>query len=921
MPPPHPSRNKWNHICRAAGKIKAFWILSVLLVRVQENTTVQDYACYVTLILNHTQPSEFRRMPQSETIPLRARLPSRSGLNLFDFQRVFLFGGGNTGFMDPVDLCKNDFHEAILYCEEEDDEGHSFIFSRCEDSQLLFLPQESPPSIFSYARTLAFMDSPGSIATFFIDFHSTDSDVYRFSHPKLIHWRKKRHNNRLLLDTQLTISRKNGQQLLARLYDFSMTGIGFQTNVMDFSEGELVLIEFIVDNCGGYESAAIIIRQEENLHQNHKIFAAARFLPTKAQKADIERIYICNTRQGNTSLQLRHIHDSSFISSAKPSVASPEKDESSRISGSFSQSPNYYSPDNKVPSAQGIPLDFQSQSYLVMPANEFQNKDSAPGEQKSENENIEQQQSQTSSHDILPSEVPLQEVAPSMIDQQSTDENTALIDLDSDKPETKPQKEDNPVILFPPETIIEGNPSDLNTPPAFISPSKPVSHSREDSMSDQEQFPQAPENEHLQSVTVQNTVREGSTYREIPALRKSAKPGPGKAASLMLNNELALVFSQRGTLHLERFEFHQALEQFQRVNELLAFQDDGKNSHGIITLSQQELKAVALRGQAVALHALGRDQEASAVIEEALALLQAYPGAELQDMPAWLENLAITLLTHAQILSDQDITLSEREYRSALEQLDALVVKLETKSLPSVRLHLSVTLNSFAELFLAQEQTTDALSLIDRAQAVLSETPQFQQVNELPEWRLQFARLQGQRGQALLIQGKLQNAIQQNGEAEKLLTTLREQFKNNDMPALSLQSALNLNNQAQIFACTSDHEQVITLLDKSARIFEELRENMNKDFGPHLWISLAKTHLQRANSELAMGKPKIAQTSCEHATTILENLRNQENITHTSVLLQTLAESLSLQGKIYALLGDTQSAMGAFDQAVNILSA
>ncbi|MBU2837842.1 hypothetical protein HF673_19485, partial [Acidithiobacillus thiooxidans] len=107
----------------------------------------------------------------------------------------------------------------------------------------------------------------------------------------------------------------------------------------------------------------------------------------------------------------------------------------------------------------------------------------------------------------------------------------------------------------------------------------------------------------------------------------------------MLNNELALVFSQRGTLHLERFEFHQALEQFQRVNELLAFQDDGKNSHGIITLSQQELKAVALRGQAVALHALGRDQEASAVIEEALALLQAYPGAELQDMPAWLENL------------------------------------------------------------------------------------------------------------------------------------------------------------------------------------------------------------------------------------------------------------------------------------------
>lgn len=446
-------------------------------------------------------------------------------------------------------------------------------------------------------------------------------------------------------------------------------------------------------------------------------------------------------------------------------------------------------------------------------------------------------------------------------------------------------------------------------------------------MSDQEQFSPAPapapapENEHLQSAPVQHTVSESSHSKVIPALRKSAKPGPGKAASLMLNNELALVFSQRGTLHLERFEFHQALEQFQRVNELLTFQDEGQNSDGIRTLSQQELRAVALRGQAVALHALGRDKEASAVIEEALNLLQAYPGAELQDMPAWMENLAISQLTHAQILSDQDITLSEREYRGALGQLDALVVKLETKSQPSVRLHLSVTLNRFAELFLAQEQTTDALLLIDRAEAILNETPQFQQVNELPEWRLQFARLQGQRSQALLIQGKLQNALQQNAAAEKLLTTLREQFKNNDMPALSLQSALNLNHQAQIFACSSDHEQVITLLGKSARLFEELQENLDKDFGPHLWLSLARTHLQRANSELAMGQARTAQTSCEHATNILENLRSQENTTHAPVLLQTLVESLSLQGKIYALLGDTQSAMGVFDQAVHILSA
>ncbi|PKY10595.1 hypothetical protein B1757_08430 [Acidithiobacillus marinus] len=300
-------------------------------------------------------------MPEPDRLNLRARLPPRSGLNLFDFQRAFLFGGESSGFMDPADLCRNHPAEAILYGEEEEDEGHSFIFSRCEDSQLLFLPQ-APLLELPYSRTLVFLDSPSSIATFFSNFLSVDIDFYRFDHPKLIQWRKKRNKNRLLLNTELTISRRNGRQVLARLYDFSMSGIGFQTNVVDFSDGELILVEFMTEHCGTYESAATIVRQEINLHQNHKTFAAARLVPTKAQRANMERIFICSLKQDRTFAHLNHIHEASI--SPEPLIAKKhQSDGEPLVSATPSPPRHYYSLDNRPSATQARPQEQQSQFY------------------------------------------------------------------------------------------------------------------------------------------------------------------------------------------------------------------------------------------------------------------------------------------------------------------------------------------------------------------------------------------------------------------------------------------------------------------------------------------------------------------------------------------------------------------------------
>lgn len=410
-----------------------------------------------------------------------------------------------------------------------------------------------------------------------------------------------------------------------------------------------------------------------------------------------------------------------------------------------------------------------------------------------------------------------------------------------------------------------------------------------------------------------------STSSQLPALRKSNKQDSGSVASKQLNWELTLALSQRGVLHLERFEFLQAVEQFSQVTGLINPREEDNNGSTIVTLQQQELRAFALRGQAKALHALERNAEASTAIEEAIALLESYPGAELEALPRWLENLALALLTHAQILRDNDLARSEGEYHRALERLDALVVKLGNNCPPNTRLHLAMAIGSFAELFIAQQQSRDALSLVDRALTLLNEAPEHQEAQQLPEWQIQTARLQSQRSQALLIEGKMHHAAHQGAEANAVLTALRDHVQENGLPNLTLQYALNLKDRAQILASTGEHVQANTLLTEATTLFNGLQERLGENFGPHLWQALAKIQLLRSASEMAMAQPKSAEASCQQAKEILENLYNRQNAPHTPALLKSLAETYTLQGRIHALLGDTQTAMEAYDRAVTFL--
>lgn len=847
-------------------------------------------------------------MPEPDRLNLRTRLPPRSGLNLFDFQRAFLFGGESSGFMDPVDLCRSNPSEAILYCEEEEDEGHSFIFSRCEDSQLLFLPQ-APLLDLPYSRTLVFLDSPSSIATFFSDFLSVDIDFYRFDHPKLIQWRKKRSKNRLLLDTELTISRRNGRQVLARLYDFSMSGIAFQTNVVDFSEGELILVEFMTEHCGAYESAATIVRQEINLHQNHKTFAAARLVPTKAQRANIERIFICSLKQDRTFAHLNHLHDA-FISPEPITTKNHQSSGEPLVSATPSQPRHYYSPDNHPAATQARPQEQQSQVYSFPAADKSLVQETELEHPQQQAETLDQQQ-------IISTDLPTMTTTAHQETEISTEPEQSPILQEPNQIhqqlETPTGADDYAENTEVPQFIADV--FEVLPPPTFES----SSHSREDSMSDEEQLQQQPVL--VSPKPFSNNPATTFSSQDMPVLRKPAKQGSSKIIAPQLNNELAMVLSQKGALHLERYEFNQAIEQFRRVIQITSPQEEANHTDSFRTLSQQELQAIALRGEAEAMHALGQDEDAAALVQQALSLLQTYPGAEVEDMPNWTHNLALTLLTHAKILQDRDLANAEVDYRRALEHLDAVIVKLGVQCPPQIRLRMSLALAGFAELFLMQEQSSDALSLIDRAQAVLQDSAEALELRKLSDWRLQFARLQGQRCQALRIQGQLQAATQHNREAETELAALQEQFQQQDMPALVVQAAVNLNEQAQILACTSRHEQAVAQLSSAVSILGDLQERLHENFGPHLQIMLARTHLQRASSELSMGQAHRAETSCQQATPILEKLRKQEYTAHSTALVQTLAESLVLQGKIYTHLGNTQAAMETFDQAANLLSA
>ncbi|MBU2820630.1 PilZ domain-containing protein, partial [Acidithiobacillus caldus] len=224
--------------------------------------------------------------------PLRDFLPSRSGLHLVDFQNVFLGDNEKYSAREPLDLCRDVPADAILFSADPDDDGRGYLFTRCEDSGLFFLPmQEFSDTIEGQA--LAFIDGHTHISTFFAEILGGGGSLVHTTLPHLVYWRKKRFRARLSLDQRMVLGRRDGKRTPTRLINFSTGGVGFLTDIGDLQPGELVLMVLDLAACGSWEVLGVIVRTEPNLDAQYRFYAAARFQLLRAQYGELERIYRC----------------------------------------------------------------------------------------------------------------------------------------------------------------------------------------------------------------------------------------------------------------------------------------------------------------------------------------------------------------------------------------------------------------------------------------------------------------------------------------------------------------------------------------------------------------------------------------------------------------------------------------------------
>ncbi|MGC9129099.1 MAG: PilZ domain-containing protein, partial [Acidithiobacillus sp.] len=224
--------------------------------------------------------------------PLRDFLPSRAGLHLVDFQNVFLGATEKYALREPRDLCRDVPADAILFSADPEDDGKSYLFTRCEDTGLFFLPVQELSDALD-GQALAFVDGHTHISTFFAEIMGGGGNLVRMALPHLVYWRKKRFRTRLTLDHRMVLGRRDGKTAQTRLINFSTGGVGFLTDIGDLQPGELVLMIMDLAACGPWEVTGVIVRTEPNLDAQHRVYAAARFQLLRTQQIELERIYRC----------------------------------------------------------------------------------------------------------------------------------------------------------------------------------------------------------------------------------------------------------------------------------------------------------------------------------------------------------------------------------------------------------------------------------------------------------------------------------------------------------------------------------------------------------------------------------------------------------------------------------------------------
>ncbi|ACH83636.1 MULTISPECIES: PilZ domain-containing protein [Acidithiobacillus] len=237
-------------------------------------------------------------------------LPHRSGLPLVEYlPLVFLSGADELPLPEPEALGAVEGRSAIVYGPEEDDDG-LLCHAQGWDMGDLVLEPTTPANgeIPSYNKALIFLFAKPNLLGFFADWKSFQKGAHHFRRPNLVLTRRARQKQRLRLDGDIIVRRRNGSTLLSKLYDFGPSGASFYTDAADFRSGEMLLAEFEISGCGSCETTATIVRVETLSHSHYGYLVGIYFHLTKAQLQKAEQLYLCKKAEAIRQLSAPERH-------------------------------------------------------------------------------------------------------------------------------------------------------------------------------------------------------------------------------------------------------------------------------------------------------------------------------------------------------------------------------------------------------------------------------------------------------------------------------------------------------------------------------------------------------------------------------------------------------------------------------------
>ncbi|MCE5393701.1 MAG: PilZ domain-containing protein [Acidithiobacillus sp.] len=805
-------------------------------------------------------------------LELRSVLPARSSLELGLYHQLLINDFSPAGFRDPMDLCADQGNSSIIFSADEDDEGSLFLFDGCEGESLRFLPQETALGRV-YEQCLICLDGKGFLSSFFANFIALEknSDAFLFARPKVVNWRKKRIRNRIQTDGEVIVLRRNNQAaLLGKLHDISSSGASFLLAETDLGIGEMVLLEIRIPRYPQFESTALVVRRENQIHRNYRLFFAARLLLTRGQRHSLQ--HILHTLSGASSLLLPRSLPSQSPGSQEAFLAVPQD---TALAEQPSRNELAASVDSvQISTILNLALPYQPNFALP---------ESPTPEKKEMDSPSIQEQTPPISFGTMREEVDYMPLAESL-SMASTGENTAEV-----KEEKQLLAHQPPDLTFPlakSESLIQDSPQQL---PSIDPKPSPEPHMSEE-------------------------ILPNPSTNEIPT-PTFAPPRAEHRWRILLDH--AELLCSRAEILAETDRALEALHGFDEALQML------KELPGADAKLPRllDFQARCHLGRANALFALG-DSQAIQAVNQSIALLEpAWQGGALR-RPHLGRELAQAFLLRAILQGDRSMSEAIQDYHRAQEILDTIGERLGKENEAPDTLNLRARLALCQSRLYEQEgQYVESLQSIESAleyshlalervpDAVRWSPETSKAVSLLQKASIYFQMGREEEAETLTSQGlETWLAIQQR---------LGEQFtvsQWNQLAAAHLQVAAQLWGLERI-------PQAQQALEQARTILERLQNQHGEALPPAIQHRLATLHHLEAEITMAQGNAPHALREAESAIAILRSLAQQLGNAFSLEMRDLLGSAILFTGKVYRALGDHQAALAAMDQAQQVLAA